>query len=127
MKIVVPVAGEYVNDHFGHCNQFMIFYVDDNKNVIDTELLPWNDGCGCRSNIAGVLKEKDVSVALVGGLGRGALTVLESNGITVLTGASGNVYTLINDFLKGNFETTGGLCNHHSHDGHHQHHCNHID
>ena len=69
MKIAVPTRENVVDDHFGHCAYYTLFTVDDDKNITDTETLPSPQGCGCKSNIASVLKEKGVTVMLAGSMG----------------------------------------------------------
>ena len=87
MKIAVPTAGNVVDDHFGHCQFYTIFTIDNNS-VINKEILPSPQGCGCKSNIASVLSEMGVKYMLAGNMGQGALNVLNSNGIEVLRGNS---------------------------------------
>lgn len=91
MKIAVPTRGNVIDDHFGHCEFYTLFTVDDAKNITDTETLPSPQGCGCKSNIASVLKEKGVSVMLAGSMGDGALKVLTDQNIKVLRGCKGEV------------------------------------
>ena len=56
MKIAVPTRENVVDDHFGHCAYYTLFTVDDDKNITNIETLPSPQGCGCKSNIASVLK-----------------------------------------------------------------------
>ncbi|MGB3008343.1 MAG: NifB/NifX family molybdenum-iron cluster-binding protein [Chitinophagaceae bacterium] len=121
MKIVVPVRGTFVDEHFGHCESFAIYTINENKTITEKEILPWNDGCGCRSNAAGVFSENGVTVALVGGLGNGALLHLQHKGIKVYRGASGIADELVKDFLNGYVEDSGIGCNHHNDENGHPH------
>jgi predicted Fe-Mo cluster-binding NifX family protein len=51
-----------------------------------------------------------------GGIGQGAINVLNSAGINVVRGCSGNIETLVNDFIKGSVSDSGDTCGHnHSH------------
>lgn len=124
MKIAVPTRGNVVDDHFGHCEMYTIFTIDDNKAIESAETLPSPQGCGCKSNIAGVLQQKGVTVMLAGNMGGGALNVLTNHGIDVYRGASGDVRKLVEAFLQGNVEDSGVGCNHHDHHGE-GHVCNH--
>jgi predicted Fe-Mo cluster-binding NifX family protein len=56
MKVAVPTKDNFVDDHFGHCAYYTIFTIEGGK-VISTETLPSPQGCGCKSNIASVLKK----------------------------------------------------------------------
>lgn len=124
MKIAVPTRGNVVDDHFGHCEMYTVFTIGDNKVIENTETLPSPQGCGCKSNIAGVLQQMGVTIMLAGNMGNGALNVLSSRGIEVYRGASGDVRKLVEAFLKGNVEDSGIGCDHHDHHGE-DHVCNH--
>ena len=91
MKIAIPTRGTTVDDHFGHCEFYTLFTVNEAKEIVDEETLPSPQGCGCKSNIASVLKEKGVTVMLAGSMGDGALNVLSNQGIQVLRGCKGDV------------------------------------
>jgi predicted Fe-Mo cluster-binding NifX family protein len=124
MKIAVPTRGNVVDDHFGHCEAYTIFTIDENQSVEKAEILPSPAGCGCKSNIAAVLQEMGVSVMLAGNMGNGALHVLNSFGIDVYRGCSGNVHQLVELFLKGDVDDSGEGCHQHEvHGSDHQ--CNH--
>lgn len=124
MKVAVPTRGNEVDDHFGHCEAYTVFTIDENNRIIDSELLPSPAGCGCKSNIAVVLKEKGVTVMLAGNMGGGALNVLTNHGIEVYRGCSGDVHQLVETFLKGNVEDSGEGCHQHGHQGE-EHQCSH--
>jgi len=91
MKVAVPTRGNNVDDHFGHCEAYTIFNIEETQKVISSELLPSPQGCGCKSNIATVLKNKGVSVMLAGNMGNGAFNVLRNQGIEVFRGNSGDI------------------------------------
>ena len=128
MKLAVPTRGNYVDGHFGHCEMYTIFTVDENNKIISSEILPSPQGCGCKSNIAGVLREKGVNVMLAGNMGGGALNVLNNNGIDVVRGCSGDVKQVAEAFLAGSINDSGIGCDHHDHHHNHGgdgHQCNH--
>ena len=86
MKIAVPTRNNEVDDHFGHCETYTIFSVDASNQIQKIETLPAPQGCGCKSNIAEILKEEGVKVLLAGNMGNGALNVLTNQGIDVYRG-----------------------------------------
>jgi predicted Fe-Mo cluster-binding NifX family protein len=120
MKIAVPTRNSIVDSHFGHCEAYTVFTVNENKQIEKAEMLPSPQGCGCKSNIAGVLREKGVSIMLAGNMGGGALNVLNNHGIQVYRGCSGNIHQVVESFLHGNIADSGIGCQHHEHheDGH---------
>ena len=124
MKIAVPTRGNVVDDHFGHCEAYTVFSIDENKKIISSEILPSPQGCGCKSNIAGVLQQKGVNIMLAGNMGGGALNVLNNHGIDVYRGCSGDVRQLTESFLLGKIDDSGVGCHHHEEHGE-EHQCNH--
>lgn len=124
MKIAVPTRDNSVDDHFGHCENYTVFSVDANHQIIEREILPSPQGCGCKSNIAEILKEQGVSVMLAGNMGNGALNVLTNHGIDVYRGCSGDVHEITQNFLLGKISDSGKGCRSHEHHGE-EHHCSH--
>ena len=73
MKIAIPTREGRVDDHFGHCDHYTIFTIEEGA-IVATSTLPAPQGCGCKSGIAGVLAEMGVEVMLAGNMGQGAKT-----------------------------------------------------
>lgn len=115
MKVAVPTRNQVVDDHFGHCEAYTVFTVDENNAIEKSEMIPSPQGCGCKSNIASILKDQGVTVMLAGNMGGGALNVLQNHGIQVFRGCSGNVHHLVETYLKGHIEDSGESCHHHDH------------
>ena len=100
MKIAVPTRQGVVDNHFGHCDHYTIYTVE-NKQITETSTLPSPQGCGCKSNIASVLEQMGVSVMLAGNMGQGALNELQSHNIVVIRGCSGPTDSVVEAYLKG--------------------------
>ena len=115
-KIALPTRGTEVDDHFGHCECYTIFTLDDNGNETARETLPAAEGCGCKSDIAPRLHAMGVTVLLAGNMGDGAKNVLQRNGITVIRGCHGALETVVAAYVKGGLTDSGAACTHH-HDG----------
>ena len=124
MKLAVPTRGNLVDDHFGHCEAYTIFTIDSNNSIEASEMLPSSQGCGCKSNIASVLQQMGVTVMLSGNMGNGALNVLNSHGIDVFRGCSGDVRHLAERYLKGEIGDSGLGCKSHELHGE-EHKCSH--
>lgn len=112
MKIAIPTKNGRVDDHFGHCAYYTIFEVIENK-VAGVSRLASPEGCGCKSGIAGVLRQMGVSVMLAGNMGQGAKNVLQSQRIEVIRGCSGDVEKLVESYLAGEIKDNGEECSHH--------------
>src|SRR5659263_536826 len=94
-KIAIPTRDNVVDDHFGHCQFYTIFTIGAKNNIEKLEMLPSPEGCGCKSNIASVFQQMNVTVMLAGNMGNGALNILSAHGITVFRGCSGDVQKLL--------------------------------
>ena len=129
MKIAIPTRNNMVDDHFGHCESYTIYTIDNNKNVTGKENMQSPQGCGCKSNIAGVLKQDGVSIMLAGNMGEGAFQMLNRFGIDVVRGCNGDTDKLVKEYLEDKIIDNGVLCaHHHNHDhdhNHEGHQCNH--
>ncbi len=112
MKIAVPTREGVVDNHFGHCDHYTIFTVN-NGEITMREILPSPQGCGCKSGVVLVLRQKGVQVMLAGNMGEGAKNVLESHEIKVIRGCSGDIDALVRAYLAGEVKDNGELCSHH--------------
>ena len=115
MKIALPSRENQIDEHFGHCDHFTVFTIDDQKKIAAEEKIASPAGCGCKSNVAQVLAERGVKLMLAGNMGQGAVNVLNGHGISVLRGCSGNVRTVAESWLAGNLADSGIHCTQHGH------------
>jgi len=125
MKIAVPVTKEnQIDSHFGHCESYGVFTISDNNKISDIKSLESPQGCGCKSNIASVLAADGVTVMLAGGIGGGAINVLNNSGIEVVRGCSGDATEIVKLYVAGLVKDSGSSC--HAHESHHEdgHVCN---
>ena len=115
MKIALPSRQNQVDEHFGHCEHFTVFTVNDNNEILSEEKVPAPVNCGCKSNIAQTLARMGVRMMLAGNMGQGAVTVLNNCGIDVLRGCSGEVKEVAEHWLAGNLKDSGIACDLHEH------------
>jgi len=133
MKIAVPVTKEnQIDGHFGHCESYGVFTISEKNEISDVKKVGSPEGCGCKSDIASVLATDGVTVMLAGGIGGGAINVLNNSGIEVIRGCSGDATEVVKLFLSGSVEDSGSSCHQyeaHHHEGHHHegeaHSCSH--
>jgi predicted Fe-Mo cluster-binding NifX family protein len=128
MKIAVPVnLFNQIDGHFGHCEFYGIYSISETNEITDIQTIKSEQGCGCKSNIASVLAQDGVSVMLAGGIGGGAINVLNNAGIEVIRGCSGNPAKVVKEFISGLIKDSGVSCG--QHEEHHAegggHICNH--
>lgn len=113
-KIAVPVdINNQIEDHFGHCDHYEIFTISNENKIVKIETLEAAQGCGCKSNIASVLAENGITIMLAGGIGEGAINVLNQCNIEVIRGCSGETKEIVNKYLKGKIIDSGESCLHH--------------
>jgi predicted Fe-Mo cluster-binding NifX family protein len=126
MKICVPVTRENtIDDHFGHCEFYNVFTVSEKGEITEVQTIESEQGCGCKSNIASVLAENGVTVMLAGGIGGGAINVLNNSGIDVVRGCSGNPTEIVKQFIAGSIIDNGISCQQHESNHEDGHVCNH--
>ena len=128
MKIAVPVtSNNQVDGHFGHCEFYSVFTISESNQIIHQDVIPSYQGCGCKSNIASVLAVDGVTIMLAGGIGGGAINVLNNSGIDVIRGCSGDATEVVKSFIAGSIADSGESC--HQHEAHQAggegHQCNH--
>ena len=116
-KVVIPNRKEHIDSHFGHADVFSLYTIEDGK-ILEIESVESNRGCGCKSDIINILKQKGGSVMLAGSMGEGAYQKLTSAGFEVIRGCHGKIDTIIREYLSGNLSDQGTHCRPHVHHGH---------
>ncbi len=125
-KIALPVThSNQIDNHFGHCEMYSIYTLSESNEILNVDTLPSTQGCGCKSDISATLASRGVTVMLAGGIGNGAINVLNAHGIDVIRGCSGNATEAVRNYLSGNLADSGESCQHHEHHHEHGHNCNH--
>jgi ATP-binding protein involved in chromosome partitioning len=112
MKIAVPVAGGQLCPHFGHCEVFEVFEIDEaTKTVVQSESHtppPHEPGVLPRW-----LSEKGATIVIAGGMGMRAQQMFEHNGVKVIVGAQpGDPKDAVEAYLTGTLITGDNLCDH---------------
>lgn len=112
MKIAIAKEGNNVSGHFGHCEGFQIYEVEDN-NISGSTFIP---NPGHRPGFLPVfLAEKNVNVIISGGMGATAQELFNENNISVVVGASGQLENVIKTYVEGDLKSTGSICEEHAH------------
>lgn len=109
-KIAVPVAGEVLCNHFGHCEQFALVQIQAGL-IAGQELLtppPHEPGLLPRW-----LGDLGINLIIAGGMGQRALTFFAEKGIKVITGAPRREpEALVRDYLAGSLVSGQNVCDH---------------
>lgn len=111
-KYAVPVSSGKLSPHFGHCECFNLFDVDEEAKKITKK-----DSVASPEHQPGLLPkwlaEKSVSVVIAGGMGPHAQDIFKQNGIEVVLGATeSDPEKAVLDYLNGRLVTGGNVCDH---------------
>ena len=112
MKLVVAVDGNNVSRHFGHCQAFKFFTIEDGE-IKGTETIA-NPGHK-KGFLPLFLDEQGANLVISGGMGQGAVDIFNSKGIDVITGAQGDADQVAKSYIAGTLVSTGSICQEHHH------------
>lgn len=110
MKIALPVHNGSLCSHFGHCERFMVFTIEDNKIISTHDLTPPPHEPGV---LPAFLAEQGINTILAGGMGQRARSLFQEKGIEVVCGVVANEpEKVVLDYLAGTLETGVNHCDH---------------
>ncbi len=112
MKIAVASEGKMVTQHFGHCENFMVYDCEGNKIVKVESVANPGHRPGFLPNF---LNDLGTNVIISGGMGGGAIDIFNEKNIEVIVGASGDSQVAVESYLKGELKSTGSVCHEHAH------------
>lgn len=112
MKVAIPVEGQQLSAHFGYCEGFNIYVIENNKVASKEYLKSPEHQPGLLPRLLG---QHGINVVIAGGMGSKAQELFKHNNIEVLTGAAGDSDEIVEEFIKGNIVSSGEVCNHHDH------------
>ena len=118
MKIAIPVENGLLCSHFGHAPQFAFVNIENGKVGSSSIEIPPPHEPGV---LPRWLNENGVTHLLCGGIGGGAVNILQAAGIQVVAGLpSGDPAKLVEDFIAGRVQgVTGATCTGHGDNGGH--------
>ncbi|MEA5084804.1 MAG: NifB/NifX family molybdenum-iron cluster-binding protein [Lachnospiraceae bacterium] len=115
MRVAVASDGVMVSGHFGHCEGFTLYDVDNSE--FKNKVFIANPGHK-PGYLPVFLKEQNADVIIAGGMGETAQELFASKGIEVVVGAQGKTEDVIKQFISGDLKSTGSVCREHAHEGH---------
>lgn len=113
MRIAIARTGNEVAQHFGYCDNFMVYDVE-NENIVNKTVLK-NPGHQ-PGFLPKFLKENNVNVIISGGMGSKAKTLFDESGIEAIMGTNGTVDQVIKSYLEKTLVGSNETCNHEDHD-----------
>jgi predicted Fe-Mo cluster-binding NifX family protein len=101
-----------MSPHFGHCEQFALYDVDEQKKeIISKEFV--NSPEHQPGLLPAWLAERGVSVIIAVGMGPRALDIFQENGIEVVLGSlEGDPEKAVLSHLEGRLATGDNICDH---------------
>ncbi len=119
MKVALAVDNNMITEHFGHCEYFVVYEIED-KNVKGSEIIknPPHE----RGFLPKFLKENNIDVIITGNMGKMAVNNLKTLNIECYLGVKGQLVDVLNSYLEGTLESNEEICTQHMHRDHgHQH------
>lgn len=107
MKIAVATDNNKVTQHFGHCENYNIYTVAENKIIQETTVLNPGHKPGFLPKF---LADLDVTVIISGGIGAKAVEIFNAQGIEVVIGPQGDSKTAAYHFLEGKLKSNKAPC-----------------
>lgn len=112
MKIAMPLANNTLCMHFGHCEVFRFFEIEENSKSITS-----NQDITPPPHEPGLLpkwvNEQGATVVLAGGMGQRAKTLFTDQDIQVITGViEVNPEKAVADYLNSRLKTGANTCDH---------------
>lgn len=112
MKYAIPVSGGMMSPHFGHCEQFALFDVDEQTKEITKKELIASPGHQ-PGLLPEWLAEQGVSLVIAGGIGSRAQGLFQQHGIGVVFGAlESDPEKAVQSYLDGRLATEDNVCDH---------------
>ena len=109
-KFAIPSSNGILDEHFGHCHQFAIIEVQDNK-IIDEGLIdapPHQPGL-----LPPWLAERGVTDVIAGGMGQRAIQLFNQQKVNVFVGAPKlSPGELVEGFLNKSLKFAANYCDH---------------
>lgn len=109
MKIAVAKEGDHIAQHFGQCEGYVIFIVEDGKIQSRQEIKSPGHAPGVLPQL---LADYDADVVIAGGMGPKAIENFCIHGIDVILGVGGSIDEVMERYLKGDLEEGANVCHH---------------
>lgn len=108
--IAIPTSNKYLCPHFGHCEEFAFFEIENNKIINESFLKPPPHEPGV---LPAWLASQGVNHVIAGGMGQRAISLFNQNNIAVVTGAeSKEARILVEEFLNNELKAGVNACDH---------------
>jgi len=112
MKIGIAKEGTIVSPHFGHCEGYAIFSIENGAISRRVDIPNPGHQPGV---LPALLAREGVNLVIAGGMGPRAIDLFHSHGIEVCTGVEGEIDAIIQAYLGGTLCSGMSTCHHIDH------------
>jgi predicted Fe-Mo cluster-binding NifX family protein len=109
-RIAIPTSDGVLDAHFGHCSQFAMIDIENQKikNIQYIDAPPHQPGM-----LPPWLAERGATDIIAGGMGQRAIRLFNDKGVNVFVGAPTlRAEELASGFLEGSLTFTANYCDH---------------
>ncbi|QWC00404.1 NifB/NifX family molybdenum-iron cluster-binding protein [Mycoplasmatota bacterium] len=110
MKVALSTKNNLITEHFGHCDYFVVYEVENNE--INGSYLIKNPPHQ-KGYLPKFLKGEGIDVVIAGGIGAMAVNGLKNLGIDCYINVEGDVSVVIEKFLNNELNQGGEPCTDH--------------
>ena len=115
MRVALPIEGDHLSPHFGHCERFAFFDTEDGGTATAT----WSSEDAPEHQpglLPGWLADRGVNVVIAGGMGPRAVELLQLRGVQVVLGAvEDDPERAVLAYLNGALAVGANVCDHDTH------------
>ncbi len=109
-KIAIPITDNILSAHFGHCDKFYVYEIENEKIVKETIMTPPSHEPGLLPKWLGGQSVTDI---IAGGIGQRAIDLFNQNNINVYVGAPQKApVEIVESHLNGSITLSGNYCDH---------------
>ena len=110
IKIAVPTQGNQVCAHFGHCEKFAVYEIENNEILKEEYITPPPHEPGSHPAF---LRQLGCDIIIAGGMGNRAQNLFAANNIEVIIGLrSSDLKGLVQTYISDGLESGENLCDH---------------
>ena len=115
LVVAIAVKDNLVAKHFGHCDYFKVYEVENNqiKNDYQIKNPPHQKGA-----LPNFLYQNNINVVITGNLGEMAVNNLVNLGIEAIRGVDGNPEEIITKYLNNTLVSSNAICEEHQNHSH---------
>ena len=109
MKVAIALEGAAVSEHFGHCEGYAVYNIENNNAV-------WQENIANPGHSPGFLPvflaERGINTVIAGGMGPRAVDLFCENGIDVVLGVHGPAEEAARAYAAGTLVGGTSVCTH---------------